>query len=148
MLATELYAPKDLVHNPEYTIGFSLGFGPLIDLDVCIFTPRDKKALRSYQKRDGEAEFNVQESLPIALNLFSIESHAEELDAWLDRIIDSEYELLEYVALRMLQQKDHQLSQVLNALISWYIVSKNHVSLHLLVFTSCRNPLSHVSRIK
>ena len=149
MLTTELYAPRDLVYNHEYTVRFSLGFGPLMDLDVCTFTPRDKKALRSYQKHDGETELDVQESLPIALNLFSVESHAEELDAWLDGIIDSKSGLPEYVALMMILQKHHQLSQILKALIFWYIGSKNNVSLHLLVFTSRRNPLPpYVSQIK
>jgi hypothetical protein len=115
---------------------------------VCTFTPKDKKALRSYQKHDGEAELDIQESLPIALNLFSVESYAEELDVWLDGIIDSEFGLPEYVALMILRQKDHQLSQVLKTLILWYTGSRNDVSLHLLVFTSCGNPLLYVSRIK
>jgi hypothetical protein len=115
---------------------------------VCTFTPKDKKALRSYQKHDGEAELDIQESLPIALNLFSVESYAEELDVWLDGIIDSEFGLPEYVALMILRQKDHQLSQVLKTLILWYTGSRNDVSLPLLVFTSCGNPLLHVSRIK
>jgi hypothetical protein len=115
---------------------------------VCTFTPKDKKALRSYQKHDGEAELDIQESLPIALNLFSVESYAEELDVWLDGIIDSEFGLPEYVALMILRQKDHQLSQVLKTLILWYTGSRNDVSLHLLVFTSCGNPLLHVSQIK
>jgi len=136
-LTTELYAPKDLVYNCEHIIGFSLGFGPPIDLNVCTFTPRNKTALCSYQKQDGKSQLDVQESLPIVLSLFSIESQAEELDAWLNETIDSEFRLSEYVALVMLQQKDHDFSQALKALISWYIASKKNVSLHLIVFTSC-----------
>jgi len=142
-LSDELYAAKDLVHDHEYSIGFSLGFGPPIDLDVCIFTPRDKKALRRYRKRGWNYYLDMRETLPITLNLFSIELLAEELDVWLDGIIDSESGLPEYVALIVLREKDHQLSQNLNALISWYIGSKNNASLHLLVFTSCRNPVSY-----
>jgi hypothetical protein len=147
-LTTELYAPKDFVYNHEYTIGFNLGFGPLINLDVCTFTPKDKKALRNYQKYDGEAELCMQESLPIALNLFSVESYAEELDVWLDGILDSESGLPEYVAFMIRRQKNHQLSQVLKTLILWYIGSRNDVSLHLLVFIPCGNPLLYVSRIR
>jgi hypothetical protein len=90
----------------------------------------------------------MQESLPIALNLFSVESHAEELDVWLDEILDSESGLPEYVAFMTLRQKDHQLSLVLKTLILWYIGSRNDVSLYLLVFTPCRNPLLYVSRIQ
>ncbi|KAF4625216.1 hypothetical protein G7Y89_g12953 [Cudoniella acicularis] len=124
-LTTELCAPKDLVYESEHIIGFNLGFGPPIDLIVCPFIPRDKNPLYSYQKREGKDKLYVQESLPIVVNLFSIESHAEDLDAWLDGIINSEFRLSEYVDLMMLRQKDHHFSQVLKALISWYMASKN-----------------------
>lgn len=141
MLTTELYSPADIVYDHEYTVAFSLGFGPLIDLNVCTFTPRDSEALHSYQKHDGEIDLDVQKSLPIALNLFSVESHAEELDDWLDGIIDSESGFGEYITLMMLRQKDHKLSQVLKTLISWYMRSKNNVGSHPLVFRSSTNPL-------
>ena len=134
-LTTEIYAPEDLVYNYEHTIGFNLGFGPPLDLNVCTFTPRDKKLLRSYQKCEGKAKLHVQESLPLVLNMFSIESQAEELDIWLDGIIDSECGLYEYVALIRVQQKDNYSSQVLKALISWYMASKNDVGLLFVVFT-------------
>lgn len=85
----------------------------------------------------------MQESLPIALNLFSVESHAEELDAWLDGIIDSDSGLPEYVSLMMLRQKEDHYSQLLEALIAWYMTSKDKVrsSSHRLEFLqkfSCR----------
>jgi hypothetical protein len=103
---------------------------------VCTFTPREKRALRSYQKHEGKDELDVQESLAIALNLFSIESHAEELDAWLDGILDSDSELLEYVSLMRRRQKEDHYSQLLQAVIAWYLTSKDKVwsSSHCLQF--------------
>lgn len=135
-MITEFYAPEDLAYDVEHAVAFNLGFGPPIDLNVCPFTPRNKKALCSYQKHEGKATLSVQESLPILLNVFSIESHAEELDVWLDVIIDSEIELFEYVDLMMLRQKDAHFSRVLKAWISWYMASKNQVrsSSHCLQF--------------
>jgi hypothetical protein len=120
----------------EHIVAFNLGFGPPIDLIVCPFIPSNKKALYSYQKRKGKDKLHVQESLPIVVNLFSIESHAEEIDGWLDGIIDSEFGLLEYADLMMLRQNDHHFSLVLSALISWYLTSKNKVtsSFHCLLF--------------
>jgi len=146
-LTTELYAPKGLAYESEHALAFDLGFGPPIHLDVCPFTTRDKKALRSYQKHEGKDTLVVQESLPIALNLFSLESHAEELDLWLDGILNSESWLLEYVALMILREKDSHFSHVLKALISWYIASMDRVrsSSHFLVFLQ---NLSCVSRVK
>jgi hypothetical protein len=126
-LTTELYAPKDLDYNSEYVVKFTLGFGPLIKLEVCTFTPREKRALHSYQKHEGKDELDAQESLPIALNLFSIESHAEELDAWLDGIIDSDSGLHEYVSLMMLRQKEGYYSQLLQSVTAWYLTSKDKV---------------------
>jgi hypothetical protein len=135
-LTTELFAPEDLVYNSEYAVAFNLGLGPPINLDVCTFTPRDKKSLCSYQKHEGKDKLDMQESLPIVLNLFSVESHAEELDTWLDGIVDSESGLLEYVDLMMLRQKERRYSQHLEALASWYMTSKNKVrsSSHCLEF--------------
>lgn len=116
---------------------------------MCPFTPRNKKALYSYQKHEGKDKLHVQESLPIVVNLFSIESVAEDLDAWLDGIIDSEFGLSEYVNLMMLRQKDHHFSQVLKALISWYMASKNKVrsSSHFLQFLYNSVVMCHPSQI-
>jgi len=128
-------------------VGFTLGFGPRIDLNVCAFTPREKRALRSYQKHEGKDELDIQESLPIALDLFSVESFAEELDAWLNKLIDSDSGLLEYVSLMMLRQKEDHYSQLLKAVITWYMTSKDKVrsSSHCLQFLQIH--LCDVNRI-
>ena len=127
-LATDLCAPNGLSHNTEYAIDLFLSFGPPISLNVCPFTPRDNKALRSYQKHEGKDKLDVQDSLPIALNLFSVESQAEELDAWLDRIIGSKSGLPEYVDLLLRRQKGDYSAQTMKSLVSWYLTSKNMVS--------------------
>jgi hypothetical protein len=126
-LSDELYAPADLLHNKEYRVGFNLRIGPPIDLDVCAFTPRDRNALRSYQQQKGKEKLKGQESLPIALNLFPIESLAEEIDTWLDGIIDSGSGLPEYMDLIMRRQEHDYYSQFLEGLCSWYMESKNMV---------------------
>lgn len=126
-MSDELYAPGDLSYNSEHRVGFSLGIGPLIDLDVCTFTPRDRNALRSYQKQKGKDKLKVQESLPITLNLFSIESLAEEIETWLDDIIDSGPKLPEYIDLILLRPEHNEHSQYLKAIFSWYMASKNMV---------------------
>ena len=136
-MTTELYAPKGLAYESEHALAFDLGFGPPIHLDVCPFTPIDKAGLHSYQKHEGKDTLVVQDSLPIALNLFSLESHAEELDIWLDGIIDSEFGLPEYVALMIHQEKDSHFSHALSALISWYMASEDQVRLS--------SPFLHVS---
>ena len=135
-MTTELYAPEGLAYESEHALTFNLGFGPPIDLDVCPFTPIDNTALRSYQKHEGKDTLFVQESLPIALNLFSLESHAQDLDIWLDEIINSEFWLPDYVALMINQEKDSHCSHALSGLISWFMGSEARVRLssHFLLF--------------
>jgi hypothetical protein len=70
----------------------------------------------------------VQDSLPIALNLFSIELQAEELDTWLNRIVSSKSGLFEYVDLMLRRHIGETSAQILKTLVSWYLVSKNEVS--------------------
>ncbi|KAF8860621.1 hypothetical protein BDZ45DRAFT_724367 [Acephala macrosclerotiorum] len=124
----ELIAPDGLAYNSEYDIDFSLGFGGVFRYKVCTFTPRNKNALQSYRKRQGEDELCVQESLPIALNLFCLQSHAEELDVRLDQIIDSESGLEEYVDL-MQRRKDEGLNvEILRCIVEWYLTFKNKFS--------------------
>jgi hypothetical protein len=147
-LTTELYAPKGLAYKSEHALDFNLGFGPPIHLDVCPFTPRDKEALHSYQKNKGKDTLVVQESLPIALNLFSLESHAEELDVWLDGILNSQFGLSEYVALMILRGKDSHFSHALEALTSWYMASKDRVRPSPHTFCFCRIQLSCIGRVK
>jgi hypothetical protein len=106
----------------------SFHFGPPIGLDVCTFAPRDTKSLRSYQKRQGEDSLDVQESLPIALNILSLELQAAELDTWLERIVSSKSSLTEYVDLMLRRQKGQQSPQILKLLVSWYLTPKNKVS--------------------
>jgi hypothetical protein len=139
-LTTELYAPNGLAYESEHALAFGFGFGPPIHLDVCPFTPRDKTALRSYQKHEGKDTLVVQDSLPIALNLFLLESYAEELDIWLDEIINSEFGLPEYVALMIQQEKDSHFSHALSVLISWYIGSEDRVRLSSHFLRFLQNP--------
>jgi hypothetical protein len=127
-LTADLYAPKDLVHNIEHTIDFTFHFGSPIRLDVCTFTPRDPTALRSYQTPEGKEDLVVQDSLPIALNLFTLELQAAEIDAWLDSLIDSESGLSEYVALMLRRHPGEHSAQILKSLVSWYLASKNELS--------------------
>jgi hypothetical protein len=70
----------------------------------------------------------IQESLPIVLDLFSIEYHAEEIDTWLDTIIDSKPLLSEYVNLVLLRRKRDHSAQILERLVCWYLTSQNKVS--------------------
>jgi hypothetical protein len=96
---------------------------------VCAFTPRDNKAIRSYQKQQGKDKLDVQDSLPIAVNLFSIELQAADLDIWLDQILGSESRLSEYVDLMLRRQEGQQAPQILKSLVSWYLTSKEVSSL-------------------
>ncbi|KAH8656008.1 hypothetical protein BGZ60DRAFT_146661 [Tricladium varicosporioides] len=125
---SKLIAPNGLAYNFEYTIDLTLGFGPTMTHNVCAFAPRNGEELQSYQKHQGEDELYVQGSLPIVLNLFSLDSHAEELDAWLDGIIDSELGLQEYIELMQRRQNEHLFIEVLRCLAAWYSTSKNKVS--------------------
>ncbi|KAF4622682.1 hypothetical protein G7Y89_g14343 [Cudoniella acicularis] len=121
----DLIAPGSLAYSSEYPIFLYLGFGPAVSLQVCTFTTKNKKDLQSYQKRQGEEKLHVQESLPIMLNIFPVESHAGDLDAWLDQIIDSESELQEYVELMQRRHKKHLSVDILRCLVAWYSISKN-----------------------
>jgi hypothetical protein len=133
---TELIAPDGLIYDLEYAIDLSLGFGGLFKHNVCTFTPRNKNDLQSYRKRQGEDTLCVQESLPIVLNLFSVQLHAEELGVWLDQIIDSDVGLNEYVDL-MKRRKDEGLNvEVLRSIVEWYVTSKKKVSPFISLFSS------------
>jgi hypothetical protein len=118
-LTVQVCAPNSFVHASEYLVDFSLGFGPHIQLEVSTFDPRDKENLQSFQKRDGKDKLNVVDSLPIAINLFSVESTAEDLNAWLDGIIDSPFELSEYAYFMLKLQRRSLSAQVLQAVVSW-----------------------------
>jgi hypothetical protein len=123
-LAVQICAPNSFIHTSEYLVDFSLGFGPYIRLEVSPFHPRDNKSLQSFQKRDGNRNLDVVNSLPIALNLFSRESTAEILNDWLDGIIDSPTELLLYANFMMNLHKRSLSAQVLQAVVSWFISSR------------------------
>ena len=127
--ATSLYATHDFAYNTEYPINLSFHFGQPLRLLVCTFTPKDTKSLRSYQKHLEKDYLDVKDSLPIALNLLSLDLQAEDLDTWLERIARSESSLAEYVKLMQRRQKGHQPPQILNSIILWYLESKNKVSL-------------------
>jgi hypothetical protein len=119
--------------TPEYPIDFSLGFGPHICLQVSPFAPRDRQSLRSFQKKEGDNKLDVKDSLPIALNFFSIESTAEMLDAWLDVIVDSRSELSEYTNFMMERYAGSLSATVLQSVISWFLRIRNKVSSRLTV---------------
>jgi hypothetical protein len=70
----------------------------------------------------------IQGLLPIALDLFSIESQAEEIDTWLNTVIDSEILLSEYVDLMAFRQNENYSFQVLEYIFSWYITFQTKVS--------------------
>jgi hypothetical protein len=112
----------------EHPIDFSLGFGPHICLEVTPFVPRDTQYLRSFQKKEGYDKLDVQGSLPIALNLFSIESTAEILDAWLNGIINSRFDLLEYANFILERHKGNISANVLQSVVSWFLRARNKVS--------------------
>jgi hypothetical protein len=125
--STELVAPEGLISRTEYTIDLSLGFGPAIPHHVCAFTPRNKKDLQSYRKLQGEDTLEVQESLPIFLDIFSAELHAGEIDEWLDQVIDSASEFQKYVEFMQRKRGKGDLSmQILECIVAWYLTSKNN----------------------
>lgn len=140
-LTAELCAPQGFVYNYEYAIGLRLGFGPPLQINVRTFTPRDKRLLNSYLTYEGDAELYVQESLPLILKLFSIESQAKELDMWLDGVIHSETMLSEYLAFMITRLYDSYISQGLIAMISWYVASKNKVRFPHVVLLSTSVPI-------
>jgi hypothetical protein len=96
---------------------------------VCVFKPRDHKTICSYQKQQGKDKLDIQDSLPITVNLFSVELQAAELDTWLDQIVGSKSRLSEYVDLMLRRQKGQQSPQILKSLVSWYLTSKEVSSL-------------------
>jgi hypothetical protein len=116
---------------------------------VSLFVPKDHRALRSYQKHEGKDELDVKDSLPIALHLFSIESTAETLDAWLIEIIESESDLTKYVNLVMQRQKGNLSARMLQTVASWFLESESklleidhqilHTALKLLLTTTVLN---------
>jgi hypothetical protein len=110
---------------------------------VCAFTPRDNKAIRSYQKQQDKDKLDVQDSLPITVNLFSVELQAEELDTWLDQIVGSKSRLSEYVDLMLRRQEGQQAPQILKSLVSWYRTSKEVSSLSSFLYIPAQ-PFCHV----
>jgi hypothetical protein len=126
-LSAELCTANSLTHTLEYPINLSLGFGPHISLQVFPFVPKSKEALRSFRKREGKDKLDVQDSLPIALDLFSIESTAETLDDWLDGIVDSPSDLSEYLNLMMERHKRNLSVEILQVVVSWFLETRSEV---------------------
>ncbi|KUJ17125.1 uncharacterized protein LY89DRAFT_718796 [Mollisia scopiformis] len=124
----ELIAPNSLNQLAEYAIDLSLGFGPPIPYQVCAFIPNKKEALRSFQKFKDDEPLHMQESLPIVVNLFEAESHAGDIDAWLETLIDSESGLREYVELVERKKKGDPAVKILRCIVQWYQASKNDIS--------------------
>ncbi|KAH7305088.1 hypothetical protein BKA65DRAFT_521097 [Rhexocercosporidium sp. MPI-PUGE-AT-0058] len=127
-LSAELCTANRLTDPLEYPISLSLGFGQHISLQVIPFVPKSKEALRSFQKREGQDKLDVQDSLPIALDLLSIESTAETLDDWLDGILDSRVDLLEYVNLMMERHKRNLSVEILQVVVSWFLETRSELS--------------------
>jgi hypothetical protein len=126
-LSTELCTADSLTHTLEYPINLSLGFGPHISLNVFPFVPKSKTALRSFRRREGKDKLDVQDSLPIALGLFSIESTAETLDDWLDRFVDSHSDLSDYVNIMMGRHKRNLSVEILQVVVSWFLETRSEV---------------------
>lgn len=126
-MSAELCTANSLTHTLEYPINLSLGFGPHISLQVFPFVPKNKEALRSFQKREGKDKLDVQDSLPIALDLFSIESTAETIDDWLDGIVDSPSDLSEYLNLMMERHKRNLSVEILQVVVSWFLETRSEV---------------------
>lgn len=127
-------APNGLNSNFEHNIDVSLGFGPTIKYIVCGFNPRHKEDLRSYRKL--REKLIVEESLPIAVDLFDVAFHAGEIDVWLDSIINSPSLLQEYVDLMHRKKKGDRSVYILGCIVEWYLACKNDLS----------NPASRTSR--
>jgi hypothetical protein len=83
--------------------------------------------LRSFRRRKGKDELDVQDSLPIALALFSIESTAESIDEWLDGIVDSHSHLSEYLDIMMERHKRSLSVEILQVVVSWFLETRSEV---------------------
>jgi len=88
--------------------------------------------LRSFRKRKGEDKLDVQDSLPIALDLFSIESTAESIDEWLNRIVDSHSHLSEYLDIMMERHKRSLSVEILQVVVSWFLETRSEVPIFFL----------------
>ena len=139
-LTAQLCGPNGPIYESEYDVSFWLGFGPHICLRVTPFSPKDKEGMRSFQKHAGNDRLDVSHSLPIALNLFSVESTAETLDDWLDGILDSHSHLSEYVNLMMGRHTGSLSARILQEVVSWFLEPGNKVGTCILTFMSL-NPL-------
>lgn len=126
-MSAELCAANSITHTLEDHINLSLGFGQHISLEVFAFVPKNKEALRSFRKRKGEDKLDVQNSLSIALDLFSIESMAETLDDWLNGIVDSRSDLTEYLNLMMERHKRNLSVEILQVVVSWFLETRSEV---------------------
>lgn len=100
---------------------------------MCPIIPRDNETMRNDQEHRGKAKFDMKDSLPIVLDLFSIESSAEQLDDWLEKIIDSRSDLSGYVKLITRRQKGNLSAQILEVLVSWFLTSESKVGSSVLL---------------
>ena len=112
----------------EYPVNISLGFGRDICFQASPFIPKDKQALRSFQKHEGDDTLHVKDSLPIALNCFSVELTAETLDDWLDEIVGSRSGLSEYANFMMERYGENLSAKILQAVVSWFLTTRSKVS--------------------
>ena len=120
--------PNTYIDPSEYPVNISLGFGPDICFQVSPFIPKDKQALRSFQKHEGDDTLHVKDSLSIALNCFSVESTAEILDNWLDEIVNSPSDLSEYASLMMERHRENLSAKTLQEVVSWFLTTHDKVS--------------------
>lgn len=138
-LTAQLCGPNGPIYGSEYDVYFSLGFGPHICLPVTPFSSKDKEGLRSFQKQAGNDKLDVNDSLPIALNLFSVESTAETLDVWLDGIVDSNSYLSEYMNLMMGRHTGNLSAKNLQEVVSWFLEPGNKVGTCILATMSLKS---------
>ena len=120
--------PNTYIDPSEHPVNISLGFGPDICFQASPFIPKDKQALRSFQKHEGDDILHVKDSLPIALNCFSVVLTAEVLDDWLDKIVNSPSHLLECANFIMKQHRESLSAKALRAIVSWFLTTNSKVS--------------------
>jgi hypothetical protein len=110
----------------DHPIQYNFGFGPLLPLRISTFTPRSSAALRSFRKTPYSNTLISEESLPVGLDVFSLESSAGDINLWLENLLNSREHLKDYVHLFLRRQKRSHSAQMIEVLIAWYLDSWSH----------------------
>jgi hypothetical protein len=90
--------------------------------------PQSRKIYKAITNIKAGMESTYKNSFQIAIDLFSVEKGARDVDAWLEEIIDSEFELQGYMELIKRQQNADFHVQVLGCLMAGYASLKGKVS--------------------